>query len=81
LIAPVASRSFCSLGISVGMPGPRDFAVRDHITRPRKVCALTSSRPSHPALNVRDDREAPLLGERGTARIMPLIWGRSQVYF
>jgi hypothetical protein len=38
-------------------------------------------RPSHPALNVRDDREAPLLSERGTARIMRVIWGRSQAYF
>jgi hypothetical protein len=40
------------------MPEPHDFSVRDHITRPRQDCALTSPRPSHPALNVRDDREA-----------------------
>jgi hypothetical protein len=33
-------------------------------------------RPSHPAPNVRDDREAPLLSERGTARIMLLIYGK-----
>jgi len=38
-------------------------------------------RPSHPAPNVRDDREAPLLSECGTARIMPLIWGRRQGVF
>jgi hypothetical protein len=28
-LAPVASRSFCSLSLSVGRPGPHDFAVRD----------------------------------------------------
>jgi hypothetical protein len=36
----------------------------------------TPTRPSHPALNVRDDREAPLVSERGTARIMLLIPGK-----
>jgi hypothetical protein len=35
----------------------------------------TPPRPSHPAPNVRDDREAPLLSERGTVRIMLLIYG------
>jgi len=37
-------------------------------------------RPSHPAPNVRDDREAPLI-ECGTARIMLLIRGRRQEFF
>ena len=36
----------------------------------------TPPRPSHPAPNVRDDREAPLLSERGTAWIMLLIIGK-----
>ena len=62
---------------------------QNHTTSPSAsgsfVGALTARcdpmRPSHPALNVRDDREAPLLSECGTARIMPLIWGRCQVYF
>jgi len=34
-LAPVARRSFCPLGISVGMPGPHDFAVRNRIIRLR----------------------------------------------
>ena len=42
--------------VSVETSGPHDFAVRVPITR-----QLTGSRPSHPALNVRDDRDTPLL--------------------
>jgi hypothetical protein len=42
--------------------GRYDFAVRIEARRLR-----ASMRPSHPAPNVRDDREAPLLEERGTA--------------
>ena len=38
-------------------------------------------RPSHPAPNVRDDREAPLLIERGTVRTILLIYGRRQDAF
>jgi hypothetical protein len=34
---------------------------------------LTLQRPSHPALNVRDDREAPLLVKHGTAQSIVLI--------
>jgi len=41
----------------------------------------TPPRPSHPAPNVRDDREAPLLSERGTARIMLLISGKVKSIF
>jgi len=33
LIAPVASRSFCSLSLSVGRPGPHAFAVRNGSAR------------------------------------------------
>ena len=44
---------------SVGGPGPHDFAVR--ISRARLA---QRTRPSHPAPNVRDDRETPLLWER-----------------
>jgi hypothetical protein len=50
------------LDTSVGVPGPRDFAVRAGIARPARP-----ARPSHPAHNVRDDREAPLFGRRGMA--------------
>jgi hypothetical protein len=80
-LPPSSARSSRRLDTSVGVSGPHDFAVRDHIIRPRKDCALTSSRPSHPASNVRDDREAPLLSERETGRMMPVIWGWSQSQF
>jgi hypothetical protein len=50
------------LDTSVEMSGPHDFAVRRGAPR-----LETPLRPSHPAPNVRDDREAPLLEERGTA--------------
>jgi len=45
------------LNASVGASGPHDFAVRVSIIR-----LLKPPRPSHPAPNVRDDREAPLCG-------------------
>ena len=44
------------LDASVEASGPHDFAVRGHVIR-----RVTWPRPSHPAPNVRDDREAPLL--------------------
>jgi len=44
------------LDASVGASGPHGFAVRISTVR---LAALT--RPSHPALNVRDDRDTPLL--------------------
>jgi len=45
------------------------------------IAHLTLPRPSHPAPNVRDDREAPLLWARDTLD-MHLIWvGRKQKYF
>jgi hypothetical protein len=59
-----------------GRRGPHGFAFRIGIAR-----LAIPSRPSHPAPNVHDDREAPLVSEHGTARIMLLIWGRSQVSF
>jgi hypothetical protein len=40
---------------------------QDHTTSPSKICALvcrTKPRPSHPAPNVRDDRDTPLLWAR-----------------
>ena len=52
------------LSACVGAPEPHDFAVRCSIIRPRKKLHLTLPRPSHPAPNVRDDREPPLYGER-----------------
>jgi hypothetical protein len=55
------------LSTCIGAPGPHDFAVRNNVIR-----LLTPLRPSHPAPNVRDDREAPLLWVRD-ARIIVLI--------
>jgi hypothetical protein len=56
-------REHCrQLDAGVEASGPHDFTVRLKARRLR-----ASLRPSHPAPNVRDDREAPLLEERGTA--------------
>jgi hypothetical protein len=60
------------LDASVGASGPHDFAVRHGAAR-----LASPRRPSHPAPNVRDDREAPLLGD-GTGGKMLVIWGRDQ---
>jgi hypothetical protein len=69
------------LDASVGASGPHDFAVRFSILRPALAC-LTLPRPSHPAPNVRDDREAPLLWERdgGSCR-SDLGLRRSGIFF
>jgi hypothetical protein len=48
------------LDISVGISGPHDFAVRVNVAR-----HATLLRPSHPAPNVRDDRETPLFSGAG----------------
>jgi hypothetical protein len=52
---------------------------QDHTPSPSALMSLVwrHQRPSHPALNVRDDREAPLLSSAGR-REMPLIWGKAQ---
>jgi hypothetical protein len=64
------------LGISVEMPGPRDFAVR--FMHARLSCQSVHRIPWP---NVRDDRETPL-GRAGTERLMPLIWVRCVgIYF
>jgi hypothetical protein len=55
-------KCFRQFNASVEASGPHDFAV--HIDARRLRAPL---RPSHPAPNVRDDREAPLLEERGMA--------------
>jgi hypothetical protein len=64
-LATVARRLVtCELDSSVGESGPHDFAVRTRITR-----QLMPIRPSHPASNTRDDREAPLFAGTGCAGI------------
>ena len=59
------------LSTCIGAPGPHDFAVRCIASRLAQK-RLTLQRPSHPAPNVRDDREAPLLWARD-ARMIVLI--------
>ena len=44
----------CRFSASQGAPGPHDFAVRADVVR-----LTTPLRPSHPALNVRDDAQRP----------------------
>ena len=61
---PSATRKRCHcVDISVGISGPHDFAVR--IACARLAHAM---RPSHPASNVRDDRETPLERRRDKNR-------------
>jgi hypothetical protein len=79
-LAPVMSRSFCSLGLSVGRPGPHGFAVRNRIGRPRKDCALIPPRPSHPASRFVTIAHTPVLPRRDRCRML-LIWGPGQVVF
>src|ERR1035438_9025433 len=62
----------CKLDASVGASGPHDFAVRVSIAR-----LASPKRPPHPAPNVRDDREAPLLWGQDAANVR-LIWGLGQ---
>jgi hypothetical protein len=50
------------LDLGIERPGPHDFAVRFRRTR-----LLRRKRPSHPAPNVRDDRDTPLLRRRDGA--------------
>jgi hypothetical protein len=65
VIAPVirAPVERCELGISTGMPGPCDFAVRAVSFVRELIVHCDTSRPPRRRLNVRDDREAPLLIE------------------
>jgi hypothetical protein len=62
LIASVACKIAHRLDIGIGISGPHDFAVRVWRTR-----RLHHPRPPHPAPNVRDDRETPLVWARDGA--------------
>jgi len=68
------------LSACVGAPEPHDFAVRCSIIRPRKKLRLTLPRPSHPAPNVRDDRDTPLLWA-GTRETVSLIWVKREAEY
>jgi hypothetical protein len=64
-VAPIISEIISRrLDTSVGVSGPHDFSVRNGITRPRKACALTPSRPPHPASRVVTIAHMPLLPRR-----------------
>ena len=56
------------LSACMGAPGPHDFAVRECATR-----QLAPSRPPHPRLTFRDDRDTPLLKARRDDRNIRLI--------
>ena len=72
-LATVACGLFTrKLDASVGASGPHSFAVRISAAR-----LASPTRPSHPAPNVRDDREAPLVSRRDAANVK-LIWGIRQ---
>jgi hypothetical protein len=58
---------------SIGVPGPHDFAVRLTRARPAR-----DRRPSHPASNVRDDRETSLLIGRETGALLKVICPTAQ---
>jgi hypothetical protein len=65
LLPPSPADHHRRLGISVGMPGPYDFAVRNRSFVGMIGSCCDRLRPPRPALNVRDDREAPLLSSTG----------------
>ena len=62
LLSPSPARMSHWFDISVGTSGPHDFAVRL-----KRIRLLRRKRPPHPAPNVRDDRDTPLLRRRDRA--------------
>jgi hypothetical protein len=72
-LTPSPADSSADLTPTIEASGPHDFAVRGIATR-----QLATLRPSHPASNVRDDRDTPLVKRGGTARTMHLICGAAQ---
>jgi hypothetical protein len=73
-LSPSPADCLCRLDISVEISGPRGFAVRIDARRLR-----ATQRPSHPAPNVRDDREAPLLRCAGRPKEVAVICPTEQV--
>jgi hypothetical protein len=69
-------KRFCRFDTSVGVSGRHDFAVRI-----RRLRHSRRTRPPHPAPNVRDDRETPLLIGRRTAKGILLILAESKAYY
>jgi hypothetical protein len=80
-LATVACRFVASrLDSSVGESGPHDFAVRENAFVGAQA-RCTSSRPSLPASNVRDDRDTPLLVEAGWQEVITELRKTEAVYF
>ena len=73
-------RSSRELGLSVGRPGPHDFASASAPFVRAKQSRAPPMRPSHPASRVVTIAHTPLMPRRD-ARIMLLIWGWRQAYF
>ena len=63
------------LDTSVGVSGRHDFAVRL-----RAVRLSAQKRPSHPAANVRDDRETPLVRRRDGSALSLLLPRRQEKF-
>jgi len=80
-LAPIAARIISAqLGISVGMPGPRLLRPRRDRSSARLSRAATQHVhriPRSTFVTIAKRRS----DECGTARMMLLIWGRSQAYF
>jgi len=72
-LLPPSSADFRRFDAGIEASGPHDFTVRD-----RQRSSAMPSRPSHPAPNVRDDREAPLIEGCGTGQNVALFWGCDQ---
>src|SRR5262245_28274334 len=75
-LATVPPGSWPGVDTSVGVSGPYDFVVRIRITR-----QLMPIRPSHPAPNTRDDREAPLSAGAGCTNTIIHFRKTEEKYF
>jgi hypothetical protein len=81
-LAPViAQASPAQLDLSVGRPGPHAFAVRGTSVVAQELRPRDDPRPSHPASNVRDDREAPLISEAGRGETITDFRKTEEEYF
>ena len=66
------------LDASVGASGPHDFTVRDMPPIHAQKRVTSQPRPPHPAPNVRDGHETPLLGARAGG-IIQVIWDEVKI--
>ena len=67
---------FRPLDAGVEASGPHDFVVRE-----MRASSSAPSRPLHPAPNVFDDRETPLVWERDGAHLLLICFGSGAEYF